>query len=176
MANDEVPVRPARAAEAADLAKLVNTAYGRTPQEPGWTSEGHLIEGPRISTEQMRERIQEPDSVVLVADDEGSLMGCVHLERAGGDVCEVGMLSVHVDAQGRGLGGRLLAAAEAYARDEMGAERIVLFVLTVREELFPWYERRGYEATGEREPLILDGDQRSRVGPLVFEVLEKEVS
>lgn len=176
MPKDKIPVRPARAAEAVHLAKLVNTAYGRTPKQAGWTSEGHLIEGPRISIEQMRERIQEPDSVVLVADDEGSLVGCVHLDQAGGDVCEVGMLSVHVDAQGRGLGGRLLSAAEAYARDEMRVERVVLFVLTVREELFPWYERRGYEATGEREPLILDGDQRSRVGPLVFEVLEKKLA
>ncbi len=170
----DLVVRPARPAEAETLARLVNVAYGRTSKEPGWTSEGHLIQGPRVETEQMREIIEEQEGVILVAEAEGSLLACVQLSPEG-DAYKLGLLAVRVEAQGKGIGRKLVRAAEDHARQTEGVERIVLNVLTVREELFPWYEDQGYERTGERVPLTLGEAQESTVGALRLEVLEKRL-
>lgn len=176
MLENELTVRQARPSEAGALATLVNTAYGRTEQATGWTSEGHLIDGPRTDAKQMEELIVGPESLVLVADKDGAPRACVHLRQLEEGACELGMLAVRADAQGHGIGGQLVQAAEKRAREAMGAERIVLYVLRRREELFPWYAERGYEPTGEQEPLELGENQRSRVGPLTFEVLEKPLT
>lgn len=167
--------RKARPSEARVLAELVNHAYGRTDDESGWTSEAELIEGPRIRTEEVGELVESPDHAVLVAEHEGEIVGCVHLAPRGEGVCELGLLSVRPDRQAQGLGRRLLGAGEAYACEHLDAERIVIDVISAREELLEWYEHRGYEPTCERRGFEPEGPQRSLKGPLEFVVLEKEV-
>lgn len=172
MSAADLEVEAASLDELEDLVDLVNTAYGRTSKPAGWTSEADLVAGPRIDADRMAELIERPDSVVLVAEVDGETVGCVHLQRQGDSACELGLLSVRPDRQAEGLGRRLLSRAEAYARRELDAERIVLHVVDAREALIAWYERRGYERTGETEPFEPPGDQRSLAGPLAFVVLE----
>jgi ribosomal protein S18 acetylase RimI-like enzyme len=84
------------------------------------------------------------------------------------------MLTVRPDLQARQLGRRLLAEAEAYAASR-GAQRMRMSVITVRETLIAWYERRGYVRTGETLPFPY-GDARFGVplrDDLFFDVLEK---
>lgn len=176
MAEPKTTVRSAEARDLEKLVTIVNAAYGRTDEPAGWTSEEELIEGPRIDQVGLDKLRERSHSHLLVADRDGDLVGCVHLEEGERAACELGLLSIDPSAQGQSLGRWLLSQAEAYAREKLGAERVVLHVVSARSELLAWYERRGYERTGEREPFEPGGEQRSLVGPLAFEVLEKPLS
>ena len=86
----------------------------------------------------------------------------------------LGMLTVRPDIQDRGLGRQMLEAAEAHAID-LGARRIRMTVVGIRDTLIAWYERRGYSRTGETLPFPYE-DHRfgtPRRGDLAFVVLEK---
>lgn len=170
-------IRAATPADVAALVPLVNGAYRGEAGRSGWTSEATLVEGPRTSEERLRDVLARPGSVVLVADRDGALLGCVHLQRgAVPGECEVGMLSVRVAEQANGVGRALLAAAESYARDAMGLRVLVLHVISVRAELLAWYERRGYQRTGRLVPFVpAPAGSRPLGGSLFFERLEKRV-
>jgi ribosomal protein S18 acetylase RimI-like enzyme len=60
------------------------------------------------------------------------------------------MLTVSPELQNSGVG-KLLQHAEIHAKD-LGLPKIVMTVISVRDELIAWYKRNGYEDTGEREP------------------------
>lgn len=171
----ELRVREARPEEVARVVELVNDAYGRTETPSGWTSEDDILEGPRVEASEVRGILESPEGTMLVAGLEGDLVGCVHVQRLEEGASEIGMLSVRPDLQDRGLGRGVLAAAEEHARAEHEAPRAVLHVLTVREELIEWYQRRGYELTGATKPFEPEDPQRSMVGPLAFAVLDKRL-
>ncbi|MGA7523451.1 MAG: GNAT family N-acetyltransferase [Acidobacteriaceae bacterium] len=86
----------------------------------------------------------------LLAEDHGALIGCVYVELRG-DRGYLGLLSVAPSVQKTGLGRRLAAAAEEFAR-EMGAHHMDLTVVNLRTELPPIYEKLGYVISGE-EPV-----------------------
>lgn len=86
----------------------------------------------------------------LLAEDDGALVGCVYVQLQG-EHGYMGMLSVAPGRQKTGLGRRLTAAAEEFAR-EMGAHRMDLTVVNLRVELPPIYERLGYREIGT-EPI-----------------------
>jgi GNAT superfamily N-acetyltransferase len=71
---------------------------------------------------------------------------CVYVEPRG-DRGYFGMLSVDPARQGIGLGRAMVAAAEEYCR-ERGCEWMDLRVVSVREELPPFYRRLGYAESG----------------------------
>ena len=83
------------------------------------------------------------------------------------------MLSVKPDTQGKGIGKKLLAEAEVYARASL-CSKIYMTVISVRQELIDWYMRHGYRLTGERKPFIVP-DKRWGIPKqaLEFVVLEK---
>jgi ribosomal protein S18 acetylase RimI-like enzyme len=62
------------------------------------------------------------------------------------------MFSVQPSRQGKGVGRELLAACEAIARDMWSANAMSMSVISLRDDLIEWYERRGYVRTGAREP------------------------
>ena len=178
MSSARIELRSARPEETEAIASLVNDAYGRTPTESGWTSEDDILEGPRVQAADLEAMIDEDDARLLVAesDDGEELVGCVHLQRIDGGAVELGLFCVRPHRQNGGLGQQMLAAAEEAAIREFGAERIVLKVITERTELLDWYDRRGYERTGETKTFEPEAPQRSLVGELAFEVLEKRVA
>ena len=57
------------------------------------------------------------------------------------------MLTVSPGLQGKGIGKRLLQAAEDKAR-ELGCNKTEMSVISIRRELIDWYKRRGYTDTG----------------------------
>jgi len=168
-------VRSATAEEAETIAKLVNDAYGRTQTPSGWTSEDDILAGPRIEPDRVRELVDTKDSRLFVARKDEDVIGCVRLQRSSPGEVELGLLSVRTDLQGEDVGKQLLAAAEERAIAELDAERIVLKVITEREELLDWHERRGYERTGETTAFDPEPPQRSLVGELAFERLVKDL-
>jgi ribosomal protein S18 acetylase RimI-like enzyme len=82
------------------------------------------------------------------------------------------MFSVSPSAQGKGIGKKLLAAADAYAR-EHNCVSIFMTVITVREELIAWYEKNGYQKTGKVLPFPVDERYGIPTQPLEMLVLEK---
>ena len=79
-----------------------------------------------------------------------------------------GMLSVNPALQGRGLGRRLVDAAENYARAQ-GCTAMDIRVVNLRTELLPFYRKLGYAETGEVEPV----DDPRALQPFHFVTMSK---
>ncbi len=131
---------------------LIESSYRGETSRAGWTTEEHLLGGQRTDAEAVLAVVRRPGSVILLAEAEGMLAGCCQLERRPGGEAYFGMFSVPPDRQGQGLGRQILAEAERLAREEWGAQTMVMSVLAQRPELIAWYERRGYRRTGETRP------------------------
>jgi ribosomal protein S18 acetylase RimI-like enzyme len=137
-----------------DVSALVNAAYRGEGGLSGWTSEVGMVAGPRITIAALNEDLaSSPHVSILELRQGGELLACVRLEyiEAAGKVpiCHIGMLAVHPSVQDRGLGGVLLRHAEGLGRLD-GARVARLTVISVRDSLIAWYERRGYVRTGEK--------------------------
>ena len=83
---------------------------------------------------------------LLLEDASGGLAGSVYVA-VHGERGYFGMLSVAQSQQRRGIGTRLMAAAEEFCR-ERGCRHMDLSVVDLRTELPPLYERFGYRVTG----------------------------
>lgn len=94
----------------------------------------------------------ERGGAVLVAVEDGAVVGVCqllllrHFQHAGGLCAELESVHVRADRRGRGIGGRLLAAAEERARAR-GCYRIQLTSRAVRADAHRFYEAHGYAAT-----------------------------
>ena len=145
-------LRPALARDAERLAALVNSAYRGDSSRAGWTTEADLLGGQRTDPQALADFIgdggQPADRVMLVHETAGELRACVQLERHA-DHAYLGMLTIQPTRQATGLGRGLLAAAEAFVRDQWRLPGVVMTVIEQRGELIAWYERRGYRRTGE---------------------------
>jgi ribosomal protein S18 acetylase RimI-like enzyme len=106
----------------------------------------------------------------LVLEEGGRLVASVYVERKG-DRAYLGLLAVDPSQQKRGLGRRLTAAAEEFAR-EMGARFMDLTVVNVRTELPPIYEKLGYRITGTAP---FPADQMPVTQPCHFICMTKEL-
>ncbi|HSJ64197.1 MAG TPA: GNAT family N-acetyltransferase [Gemmatimonadaceae bacterium] len=109
-------VRTARPEDAEEISALI--AYH--------VPEGTLL--PR-SAEFVRERALE----FLVAEEDGRLLGSVHLDEYAPSLCEVRSLAVHPSAQGKGVGVALVAALERLARRRRYA---TVFAVSNRDSFF----------------------------------------
>ncbi|MTE21967.1 GNAT family N-acetyltransferase [Streptomyces sp. TRM43335] len=175
----ETRFRVAREEDVPALVALVESAYRGESSRAGWTTEADLLDGQRTDPEGVADVIRAPDSVLMVAERDGEPVACCQLERRTGDAGEpvayFGMFAVRPVLQGGGLGRTVLAEAERRARAEWGAREMHMTVITAREDLIAWYERRGYVRTGERSPFPY-GDERfgvPRRPDLEFELLVK---
>jgi len=171
---------PACEADYPAIVRLVNLAYRGTEGTPAsWNVENGVLAGQRIDDSLLREGLAaKPEGHLLACRDDpaGGLLGTVWLEPRAEGIWYLGMLAVRPDLQMRRLGSGLLAAAEDFAW-ERGARRIRMTVLSVRDVLIAWYQRRGYALTGETEPFPY-GDQRYGTplrDDLHFVVLEKDM-
>lgn len=83
---------------------------------------------------------------VFVAEQSGGVCGCVSVRidvrLAGGVSAEIASLVVDETVRGGGVGGQLLAAAEAWARRH--TQRIHVRTNVVRRRAHAFYQNRGY--------------------------------
>jgi GNAT superfamily N-acetyltransferase len=144
-------LEPATSADLPALHALVERAYRGETARAGWSHEADLLTGQRTNVEELQSFLDAGD-YLLVWRDSGTIRACVRLVRLNNDLVYLGMLTVDPELQGEGLGKKLLAAAELYAKDVLGAVRMEMQVFSRRRELLSFYERRGYRSTGERRP------------------------
>ena len=95
----------------------------------------------------------------LVSEDEKGALGCVYV-KLNGIAGYFGMLAVDPSRQKVGLGGKLIAAAEDFAR-KRGCSVMEITVINLQTAIFPYYHKLGYvevgregRREGKREPLI----------------------
>ena len=170
-------ILPATPADAAELTDLINQAYRGPATAQSWTTEAHLLAGPRISERHVRSMLAPAHAsqaalLKYVAGD-GRIQGCVYLEPKGHKLY-LSTLAVAPNTQGQGVGRQLLAAAEAYARQH-GCLCIRISVLSARPELLAWYERHGYQRTGQSEPFPATTEFGQPRQPLALLSLELRV-
>jgi ribosomal protein S18 acetylase RimI-like enzyme len=147
-------LRPAQPTDYPAVVRLMNHAYRGTGPNASWNTESVYLEGDRTSlTALTEEQISHPHSILLVAEgsEPGTIQACVRLEPVGHGTWHLGSLAVDPSQQKSGLGRQLLGAAEQWAADR-NATKIHMSVINVRETLIAWYQRRGYQLTGEIEP------------------------
>src|SRR5882762_1806131 len=127
--------RVASLADVEALTRLINAAF--RVEQP-------FIEGDRINPEGLRAYLEK--GKFLLAEDAAGLIGCVYVELRG-DRGYLGLLGVEPRRQGRGLGRKLMAAAEDFFR-QAGCVAIDLRVVSARTPLPSFYSHLGYLETG----------------------------
>lgn len=161
--------------DAEQIAALVNSVYRGEPSKQGWTTEADLLAGLRTNAEEILQLIASDDSMFQLCRSEAGLIGSVHLQKQAERVC-LGMLAVSPLLQGRGIGKQLLAAAEQAAQETWAVNKSVMSVISCRNELIAFYQRRGYRRTGVSKAFPVNPELWTpKVANLRLEILEKEL-
>jgi putative acetyltransferase len=142
-------VRRAEPGDAAELAALANAVSA----EP----EGWLIGSEWRSAAEERRYLRairrHPDAAVLVAEENGDLVGRLSLARdqhpASAHVADLGLV-VAANARRRGVGSALLRGAVEWARAS-GVTKLELHVFPRNEPAIKLYESFGFEREGYRK-------------------------
>ncbi|MFI2204903.1 GNAT family N-acetyltransferase [Streptomyces sp. NPDC020192] len=169
--------RDATDADVDTLVALIESAYRGDTSRVGWTTEADILEGQRIDPEGVHEVIKSPDSRLLAVERNGRVVACCQLEHRG-DHAYFGMFAVSPTLQGAGLGKVVMAEAERRVREDWGVTAMHMTVISVRNDLIAWYERRGYRRTGQMSPFPY-GDERYGIpqrDDLQFELLVKRLT
>ncbi|NES12947.1 MULTISPECIES: GNAT family N-acetyltransferase [Micromonospora] len=140
--TDEVTIAPAGVADAGEILTLQRAAYLVEAQRYGDPFLPPLTE----TLDEVRAAIAGP-TIVLAARLGTRVVGSVRA-RVDGDTAHVGRLAVAPDLQGRGVGGRLLAAIEAACAGRVA--RFALFTGAQSAANLGLYDRRGYRVVAHR--------------------------
>jgi predicted N-acetyltransferase YhbS len=128
-------VRTATEADFDELLNLINAAF---------EVERFFKNQDRLSVADLQSHFKS--GTFLVAEESGQIAGCIFVKRTG-DRAYFGLLSVDPGRQKAGIGRRLVAAAEEFAR-EMEARFMDIRVINLRTELPGIYEKLGYRISG----------------------------
>jgi GNAT superfamily N-acetyltransferase len=132
---DHIRTRAAGLADAESIAHLVNLAF---------RPERFFIDADRTDPEKVRALLWT--GTFLLAEEAGTLIGCVYVELRG-ERGYFGLLAVDPARQRTGLGSRLIAAAEESCR-AAGCLFMDLTIVNLRKELPAYYQRHGYVENG----------------------------
>lgn len=177
-ADKQFPDLTLRGADASDvdaIVALVNSAYRGDSSRAGWTTEADILGGQRTDAEEIAQHINEAGSQFLLSLHCDEVIGSVHLLRQDEHTAYLGMLVIKPGLQGQGLGSHLMDGAERFLKKKWGVSFLQMQVITLREELIAFYERRGFKRTDVFKPFP-ENEPRfglPKVPGLKFEVLEK---
>ena len=169
--------RNATHADITAVVALVESAYRGDASRAGWTTEADFLEGRRTGPDDIEAILARDHSRLLLAESECELLACAHVSVEDG-AGYFGMFSVQPRLQGSGIGSRVLAEAERIAAKDWHCPSMRMTVIDIREDLIPFYLRRGYHRTGIIKPFPY-GDARfglPKRDDLRFEVLEKPLA
>ena len=173
----QLDVRTATALDVEALTALVQRSYRGESSRAGWTTEADLLDGQRTDSSEVAAKVASGTGEVLVAvTEQGALVACCELELRPNSAY-FGMFAVEPALQAAGIGRFVLDAAEARARERWSSTVMEMTVIEQRTELIAWYERRGYQRTGEVRPFpygdVTKGEPQR--ADLAFLVLRKSL-
>lgn len=170
-------LRPAVAADAEGIATLVNRAYRDESSRAGWTTEADLLSGLRTLPEQVAALIAQEAVCLLTGWWQGVLVGTLCAEwQASHCAVHLGMIAVEPALQNRGIGKALIVAAEQHAVQTWGAQHAQMAVIHLRTELIAFYQRLGYQPTGETRAFSYQPDMwQAKVDGLQLCMLQKHL-
>jgi ribosomal protein S18 acetylase RimI-like enzyme len=148
--------RIAEPGDAAAITSLIESAYRGPESKTGWTSEADLLTGPRTSVDEIAAILRDPLARFVVATDGAKDLAACALIRNEHGTGYFGMFAVRPNVQGAGLGKQMLDAAEQHIKSLWRLNTIYMTVINLREDLIAYYERRGYQKTGEIKPFPFD--------------------
>jgi ribosomal protein S18 acetylase RimI-like enzyme len=90
--------------------------------------------------------MREPEARTLVAEHDGKLLGFIILRHRAGSALAVNAIAVAPSERGRGVGKRLMQAAERYAKSH-GIGRITLCTAQANLAALDLFLRRGFSIT-----------------------------
>jgi GNAT superfamily N-acetyltransferase len=156
------------------LTSLLNRSYRGDSSRVGWTTEADLLSGKRIDEEGLTQLLNDPESLILIAHSEESILATIHAHHENESV-HFGLFAVEPSLQGGGIGKELLAYAESEAIRKWGVSIAIMEVITHRSELIGYYEQRGYMRTGEMIAFP-ESDLWEKLTPhLSLEILSKKL-
>lgn len=158
--TEEMELRFADAADLPAITQLINQAF---------SVELFFKGGDRITIDEVERLFEKGRFMLLEETDE--IQGSVYVELRG-ERAYLGLLSTNPNRQRSGIGTRLTAAAEEFAR-ESGCRFMDLRVVNLREELPIIYEKFGYEVTGTEEVAVEAGQHFTQ--PAHFITMSKEL-
>lgn len=189
VAERPLTFRVATAADIPPVLNLIRSAYRGEASLEGWTTEANYLADERIDEAGLRAKIEEPNGVVLMAfgspdsstieqNEQQQLLACCEVLRLPepSKMAYFGLFAVRPRLQNGGIGKKVLVEAERYAKEVLGAEKMEMQVVWLRDELIAWYVRRGYKLLeGETRPFpyehLVNG--KALRDDLYFVVLEK---
>ncbi|MFF2009596.1 GNAT family N-acetyltransferase [Streptomyces sp. NPDC058195] len=174
---DRLVFRDAVDTDVPALVALIESAYRGDASRAGWTTEADILQGQRTDPDGVRQVVEAAGSRLLVVERDGVIVACCQLEHRG-EAAYFGMFAVRPELQGAGLGKVIIGEAERTVRESWGVSEMHMTVISVRDELIAWYERRGYRRTGELSPFPY-GDERFGIpqrDDLAFELLVKDLA
>ena len=158
------------------IIELVHSAYRGESSRAGWTTESDFIDGTRTDSQEITDIINTPNNIIVLTEQDNQLLASVHLQKQG-NTAYLGMFAVDPTVQNTGIGKSLLNAAELTAQQQWQCDRVHMTVITIRNELISWYERRGYQRTGIFKPFPYGIARygKPKRDDLVLEILEKQL-
>jgi len=163
----------AELSDAAAIAALVNSAYRGETSRAGWTTEADLLDGLRITTPEVATLIRREDAFVLAGvlrDQVVATIACERLE----NTAKFSLIAVKPTLQNKGYGREMIQAAEAITTREWRVAGFFMSVITLRTELIEFYERLGFERSGQFEDFPENPALwQPKVRPLALEYLVK---
>jgi ribosomal protein S18 acetylase RimI-like enzyme len=161
------------------LSQLINSAYRGEPSRQGWTTEADILDGVRTTTADLAKIVQSTDQFILMGELNQEIVACMHCQRqtlSGHPTAHFGMIAVKPTLQNKGHGKDLVAAAEAMTKRQWRAVGFYMVVISIRTEVIAFYERLGYERTGEFVDFPINPDKwQPKVAGLNLQYLAKLV-
>lgn len=173
--SDNIHFRIATLDDAPQVQQLVQAAFRAEDSRPQWTADMALGASFTVNIQSVINQINKPEGEILVAVDgkDGAVIASIEATRRG-ILGRLSMIAVEQRYQQAGLGRRVLAHAEDYCRRAWSVQRFGLDALSTRERLIEWYERQGYQKTGELTPFpVREIDGKPLGDDLCFVQMEK---
>jgi ribosomal protein S18 acetylase RimI-like enzyme len=142
----------AEISETSAIAQLINSAYRGESSRAGWTTEADLLEGIRTTTQQVASIVKRDDAFILIGVLNDQIVATICCERqviGGNNTAHFGMIAVKPNHQNNGYGKQIIKAAEAMTTKQWRTVGFYMSVISIRHELIAFYERLGYQRTGE---------------------------